>query len=76
MLIRVIKSRITQEGQHTGITEDSIIQGNDKLIAVIGVGNLIVVDSKDALLIADTDHAGEIKEVMELLEKEGREDLL
>ena len=57
-------------------TEDSIIQGNDKLIAVIGVANLIVVDSKDALLIADSDHAGEIKEVMEILEKEGREDLL
>lgn len=57
-------------------TEDSIIQANDKLIAVIGVDNLIVVDSKDALLIADSDHAGEIKELMELLEKEGREELL
>ena len=57
-------------------TEDSIIQGNDKLIATIGVGNLIVVDSEDALLIVDADHAGEIKEVIEILEKEGRKDLL
>ncbi len=57
-------------------TEDSIIQGNNKLIAIIGVENIIVVDSDDALLIADADHAGDIKEVMEILEKEGREELL
>ncbi|MBR2067269.1 MAG: mannose-1-phosphate guanylyltransferase [Solobacterium sp.] len=57
-------------------TEDSIIQGNNKLIAVVGLDNIIVVDTDDALLICDEDHAGEIRDVMKALEEKGREELL
>ena len=57
-------------------TEDCIIQGDKKLIAVIGMTNVIVVDTEDALLICDEDHAGEIKDVMQQLEDDNREELL
>lgn len=48
-------------------TRDTIIQGEGKLIATVGVSNLIVVDSDDALLICEKDCAGKIKKVLETL---------
>lgn len=48
-------------------TKNSIIQGGEKLIATVGLDNLIVVDTQDALLICDKEHAGDIKKVLENL---------
>jgi len=48
-------------------TKNSIIQGESKLIAAVGLENMIVVDTEDALLICHQDHAGEIKKVLENL---------
>lgn len=48
-------------------TRECIIQGEDKLIATVGLEDVIVVDTKDALLICHKDHAGDIKKVLENL---------
>lgn len=48
-------------------TKNSIIQGGKKLIAAVGVENLIIVDSQDALLVCDKQSAGNIKKVLEEL---------
>lgn len=48
-------------------TKNSIIQGQNKLIATVGVNNLIVVDTQDAVLICNAEHAGDIKKVLENL---------
>ena len=48
-------------------TKNSIIQGSDKLIATVGVDNLIVVDTADALLICKKENAQDIKRVLENL---------
>lgn len=48
-------------------TKNCILQGKDKLIAMVGVKDLIVVDSGDAILICNKDEAGEIKKVLETL---------
>lgn len=48
-------------------TKNSIIQGGNKLIATVGVNNLIVVDTEDALLVCQADSAGNIKKVLENL---------
>lgn len=57
-------------------TKNSIIQGGSKLIATVGIDDLVIVDTPDALLVASKEHCGEIKEVMAKLEKKGRESLL
>lgn len=52
------------------ITIDSInciIEGTNKLIATVGIENLVIVDSEDATLICDKDSAGNIKKVLENL---------
>ena len=48
-------------------TKECIIQGDEKLIATVGLEDVIVVDTKDALLICHKDHAGDIKKVLENL---------
>ncbi len=48
-------------------TKNSIIQGTDKLIATVGVKDLIIVDTDDALLVCDKENAGDIKKVIENL---------
>ncbi len=48
-------------------TRNCILQGDKRLIATVGVKDLIVVDTGDALLIAEKDSAGGIKKVLETL---------
>lgn len=48
-------------------TQNCIIQGGKKLIATVGIEDIIVVDTEDALLICDKDSAGNIKKVLENL---------
>lgn len=48
-------------------TKNSIIQGGKKLIATVGLQDVIIVDTEDALLVCDKDSAGDIKKVLENL---------
>lgn len=43
------------------------IQSEDRLVAAVGVDNLIIVDTGDAVLVADRDHAQQVKQVVEQL---------
>ncbi len=43
-----------------------------KLTALIGLDNLVVVDTPDALLVADISRAQDVKKVVALLKQEGR----
>lgn len=48
-------------------TKNTIIQGGHKLIATVGVQDLIIVDTEDALLVCESESAGDIKKVLENL---------
>lgn len=48
-------------------THNCIIQGDKKLIAIVGMEDTIVVDTSDATLICAKDSAGDIKKVIENL---------
>jgi len=52
------------------------VDAGKRLVALLGVKDLIVVDTPDALLIADRNRAQEVGELVKRLEKAGREDLL
>jgi mannose-1-phosphate guanylyltransferase len=54
----------------------NFVDARGKLVALVGVDDLIVVDTPDALLVAARDHAQRVGEVVKALEKRGREDLL
>jgi mannose-1-phosphate guanylyltransferase len=56
---------------------DSLLYTTEKkLVVTIGVENLIVIDSGDALLICRRDRAQEVRQVIETLKKTHREDYL
>jgi mannose-1-phosphate guanylyltransferase len=48
----------------------------NKIIATIGVKNLVIIDTEDALLICDKYHSAEVKKIVEELEQQQRTDVL
>ena len=48
-------------------TKNCIVQGGEKLIAMVGLEDLIVVDTQDAILICQKGNAEDIKKVLENL---------
>jgi mannose-1-phosphate guanylyltransferase len=49
---------------------------SNKMVALIGVKNLVVVDTEDALLIAHKDHSEDVKKIVAKLKKDRKEELL
>jgi len=47
-----------------------------KVVTLVGVQDLVVVETADALLVASKEHSQEVKDVVDQLARDGREDLL
>lgn len=52
------------------------VDAEGKLVALLGVKDLVVVDTPEALLIADRSRAQEVGELVKMLENQKRQDLL
>ncbi len=58
-------------------TRGTLVQGgNGRLIATIGLEDMVIVDTDDALLVCARDKVQDIKKVVEWLKAQGRTDLL
>lgn len=59
------------KGNHVSLhTKSSLVYSNSKkLIATIGVENLVIVDTEDALLICKKDQSQEVKKLVEKIKK-------
>jgi mannose-1-phosphate guanylyltransferase/mannose-6-phosphate isomerase len=53
-------------------TTNSYIHSQNKLIATVGVDNLVIIDTPDAVLVANKDKVQEVKKIVEQLKKEQR----
>jgi len=61
-------------GEHVSIdTRGTFIHAEDRVVATIGVENLVIVDTPDAVLIAHRDHLQRVKEVVGELKARGHE---
>jgi mannose-1-phosphate guanylyltransferase len=64
-------------GQHVGIeTRGSLIYSPNRLIATVGLENLVIVDTGDAILICPKERAQDVKRIVENLERQGRHEVL
>jgi mannose-1-phosphate guanylyltransferase len=64
-------------GELRGIdTAGCFIHSPSKLVATIGLSNLVVIETDDVLLICPKERDQEVRQLVELLEREGRHDLL
>ena len=53
-------------------TQNSLIHGGERLIATVGLDNIVIVDTKDALLVADKNKVQDVKKIVEQLKSEKR----
>ena len=67
-------------GEHARVLADSssgiVVTDSDRLITLIGVENIVVVDTQDALLVTTSEHAQRVKSVVDALKLSGRTDVL
>ncbi len=52
-------------------SRDSLVYAHDRLIALLGMRDTVVVDTPDALLVADIKRAQEVKDLIEELKRRG-----
>src|SRR5471030_1534028 len=57
-------------------SHNNFVDARGKVVALMGVRNLIVVDTPDALLVASRDRAQQVGDIVKALEKRNRHDLL
>jgi mannose-1-phosphate guanylyltransferase len=55
---------------------DCLVYGDNRLVALVGVGELIVVNTPDALLVCAKERAQDVKKVVEALEQRGMAEYL
>jgi mannose-1-phosphate guanylyltransferase len=53
-------------------TKNTYVRTDEKLVATIGVNDLIIIDTKDAILIANKNAVQEVKEIVNQLKAQGR----
>lgn len=55
-------------------TSNCYLQSNHKLLATLGVDNLVVVDTPDAVLVANKDQIQDVKKIVDQLKQQGRDE--
>jgi len=60
----------------TNMTHDSYIYSPNKFTSVIGVDNLIIINTEDSLLVCRRDQAQEVKQIVDFLKHNNKTDLL
>jgi mannose-1-phosphate guanylyltransferase len=64
-------------GEHVGLeTRNTIVFGGHRLIATIGLEDMIIVDTDDALLICPVDREQDVREMVRQLREMGRKEVL
>src|SRR5215471_2052524 len=62
------------QGERVAIaTTGTYVHGSDRVVATVGVENLVIVDTPDAVLVAHRDHVQSVKEVVGQLKERGHE---
>ncbi|EAR27853.1 mannose-1-phosphate guanylyltransferase [Pseudoalteromonas tunicata D2] len=53
-------------------TKNTLVFGEDKLVATVGVEDLVIINTKDAVLVAHKDKSQQVKEIVNQLKAEQR----
>lgn len=54
-------------------TENTFVQSEGRLVATVGVNNLMIIDTKDALLVANLAYTQEVKTVVNVLKQKNHD---
>ncbi|MDK9559582.1 mannose-1-phosphate guanylyltransferase/mannose-6-phosphate isomerase [Marinobacter sp. M216] len=53
-------------------TANTLVRADSRLVATVGVDNLVIIETKDALLVAHKDKVQDVKSVVEQIRNDGR----
>jgi mannose-1-phosphate guanylyltransferase len=71
------QSNVVLGTEHLGLdTSGSLIFGNGRMVATLGVRDLIIVDTDDVLLVCPRERAQDVRLLVEALKREGRHEYL
>tara|TARA_R110001606_G_C15404041_1_gene653829 strand:+ start:14128 stop:15537 length:1410 start_codon:yes stop_codon:yes gene_type:complete len=57
-------------------THNSYVHADSRLVATVGVEDLVIVETKDAVLVAHKDHVQEVKQIVKRLKEDDRHEHL
>jgi mannose-1-phosphate guanylyltransferase len=66
-----VRGELVAQGSR-GVT----LLGGKRVVAVVGLDDVVIVETEDALLVCRKEHAQDVREVVQELERRGRRDLL
>ena len=67
------KGKVISRGHHLGFDDKNcLVYAQDKLLATVGLEDIIIVDTPDVTLISHKDKSQEVKKLIEKLKKEGK----
>jgi mannose-1-phosphate guanylyltransferase/mannose-6-phosphate isomerase len=56
--------------------ENSLLFGSNRILAAIGLKDMVIIDTPDATLISPKDRTQEVRKIVDILKKNGREETL
>jgi len=76
-LSEIYKTKIIVKGHHIGVdSTECLVMAGEKLIATVGLKDVIIVDTPDALLVCDRHESTKVKNLLEKLKEEGKHQYL
>jgi mannose-1-phosphate guanylyltransferase len=57
-------------------TSNTLVRTSDRFVAIMGLKDAVIVDTPDALLVCSLDRVADLKQIVERLRQERRDDLL
>lgn len=66
-----------KEGWHLGVeTKNCLIESQNRLIATVGVSDLVIVETNEAILVCSREKAQDVKKIVTALKEQGKEKYL
>lgn len=70
-------ANVVVDAEHLNIdAQGLLIQGNGKLVATVGLDNVVIVVTDDAILVCAKDRTQDVKKIVDQLKQRGRQDFL
>ena len=65
---------VVAKGKHVDVnSKNCFIHASDKLVATIGLKDIIIVETDDAILVVDRKNVGDVKKIIEKLTERGKQ---
>jgi mannose-1-phosphate guanylyltransferase/mannose-6-phosphate isomerase len=69
-----VEGNVTSGDTMLANTKNSLVQANSRLVAAVGIENMIIIETADAVLVANRNNSQDLKSIVNQLDRQGREE--